>query len=79
VPEYAIPTAPFGNEEFDTVSGVRIVRFRLFRAVFAGTAASATCTVIGNDPPTVGVPEIAPVEVLNTRPEGSVPLVIVQE
>ena len=65
--------APLAGLLINTVGGAAVTTLILRLAEAEALAASLTATVKGNDPATVGVPEMAPVED-RLRPAGRVPL-----
>jgi hypothetical protein len=66
---------PVGREVVVTESGAETVIDRLAVAVLAGLLESVTFTVKLEVPDALGVPVIAPLEVLRLSPAGSEPLV----
>jgi hypothetical protein len=69
---------PPGREVVVTESGADIVIDRLAEAVLAGLLESVTCTVKLAVPAAVGLPVMAPLEVLRLSPPGSEPEVTFQ-
>lgn len=70
---YQEPTTPFGNVVGVTVSGAPIVMLAGHVAVSAGVSESTTCKTKLEVPVVVGVPAIAPVDVLSESPTGKEP------
>ena len=76
---YQEPTTPFGKVVGVMASGVPIVMLAGHVAVSAGVSESTTCKTKLDVSLTLGVPVIAPVDVLNESPAGSEPEVSDQE
>jgi hypothetical protein len=77
-----VPCVPFANELVVKLTGVAptpTVMLRAFVAVCAvGVVESVIFTVKLNVPDAVGVPEIAPLEAVKLKPEGSDPELMLQ-
>ncbi len=65
---------PSGSVAVVIIGTAAIVRVKF--AVAVAAPLSETCTVIGNEPDAVGVPEITPVDAFKVKPAGSEPVVI---